>query len=736
MSIPRRQTQRCCSGPPFTGSILSTCKLLIFLLALSGRTQVQAQRDNSQCHNDLYSADQNGDGMVNGAEYVEFCRLRLEDRLSIYPDGHVYDISSAPIQSFVSLPPSLQSNFYLLACLCSRYNFDDIFADKSKCCVGDNAHLSVVPSIDSEVMNAEELEYSSRVCAFTNRVVDQVILTLDKLPTAEPTNKPTSLPPTLSPTERPSIRTSEPTATPTATPTVAPTMKATSATSLPKNDTAVDPTVVTVITSYSILVEEKDLAVNSLNDIYDDSVRAMDVVASEVMYELWMESDQSPDSSVFADKISAMPPTSIEKLFEVGFTSNPNLVEMPSETEDKLLKVFAGGPCPIAMEAGENDIKYDCFEVRSEIPLRVYLDDELMEAGITLDDAKNYYLEALEKQILGGKLADVHEEFVVNSSVIVATGQIVSEDVVVTPPTKGRNGIIVGVVTGVLILVLILLWYFLRRRKRIQSGDDKDTVANPDEDPEAKFSPEKKSSQGTALQWQQHRSPNKTVPYFGDSSPRSVPSGDDGKSIISAESEAGWSDVYTNSMGSVSDDGLTLDSPPSKPSSPAGLMSLSAGPTSIPIETETSSASSPVKQSQIPVVASPITPNKPTSLDGQSSTTAVSPITPKSIQVLDGTTSDNDDEFMVHEDFSDEEDGGKSPKQSQKKESPETFRAKIKEMIERIVPEEIDQLDQMIAEFKGREDELVNTLLAMEKRTLAQWRSKKPKSTEEGSELT
>ena len=91
---------------------------------------------------------------------------------------------------------------------------------------------------------------------------------------------------------------------------------------------------------------------------------------------------------------------------------------------------------------------------------------------------------------------------------------------------------------------------------------------------------------------------------------------------------------------------------------------------------------------------------------------------------------------MIHEDFSDEEESGKSPKLSQKKESPKDFRAKIKEMIERIVPEEIDRLDKMIAEFKGREDELVNTLLAMEKRTLAQWRVKKSKSADEGSELT
>ena len=692
---------------------------------------MNAQTDNSQCHSDLYLSDQNGDGRVDNEEYVEFCRLRLQERLEIYPEGYTYDIESAPIETFVLLPSNLQSTFYWLACLCSRYNFDDIFADKSKCCVGANAHLSVVPSINSEVMDPEESEYSSRVCTFTNRAVDQIITTLERIPTQTPTNKPTSLPPTHSPTESPSLRTPEPTMTPTIQPSSAPTINATS----------VDPTDFTVMTSYSILVEEKDLDVKSITDIYDDSIRAMDVTAGEVMYELWLESGKVDDWSIFSDKLWVMPPTSIDTFEEVGFTDDPELVEIPSEDGDKMLKVFARGPCPIEMETDENGAKHNCFEITAVIPLRLNIEGGKTSSVTDVQIEK--FLKKLEKLALQGKLAEVHEEFIEETSVIMATGQIVSEDINVTPPpTRGKIGIIVGVVIAVLVLLLIFFWYMQRRRKRIQSGDDKDTVENPEEDPEAKFSPGKKSSQGSALQFQQHRTPNKTVPYFGDLSPKSVPSADDGKSLggISAESEAGWSDVYTNSMGSVSDDGLeTLDSPPSKPSSPAGpsLTSLSAEPTTAPpIYTETSSGSSPVKPSQIPVAASPLTPPRPTSPAGPSSTTAVSPVTPKSIQVLDETTSDNDDEMMIHEDFSDEEESGKSPKLSQKKESPKDFRAKIKEMIERIVPEEIDQLDKMIAEFKGREDELVNTLLAMEKRTLAQWRVKKSKSADEGSELT
>ena len=89
---------------------LSTCKLLIFLLAVSGRNRVNAQTDNSQCHNDLYLSDQNGDGRVDNEEYVEFCRLRLQERLEIYPEGYTYDIESAPIETKTAPPhPALKA---------------------------------------------------------------------------------------------------------------------------------------------------------------------------------------------------------------------------------------------------------------------------------------------------------------------------------------------------------------------------------------------------------------------------------------------------------------------------------------------------------------------------------------------------------------------------------------------------------------------------------------------------
>ena len=52
--------------------------------------------------------------------------------------------------------------------------------------------------------------------------------------------------------------------------------------------------------------------------------------------------------------------------------------------------------------------------------------------------------------------------------------------------------------------------------------------------------------------------------------------------------------------------------------------------------------------------------------------------------------------------------------------STEEFRSKIFSLVERIIPEEIDQADEMISQFSGREDELIQTLSAMKERKVAQ----------------
>lgn len=58
-----------------------------------------------------------------------------------------------------------------------------------------------------------------------------------------------------------------------------------------------------------------------------------------------------------------------------------------------------------------------------------------------------------------------------------------------------------------------------------------------------------------------------------------------------------------------------------------------------------------------------------------------------------------------------------SPSKVQKREE---IRAEVESLVQRVVPEEIDNVDEMMLQFKGREEELVETLRTMQERQVAQ----------------
>lgn len=781
----RASRKRCFSyvPSPFPFSIAYLCKLLLFLLAIGDRTcnlWVRAQSDNSFCHEALHLSDENGDGKVQAEEYVEFCRLRLEQRLQSQVD-YTYDTSSSTISTFVLLPFSLQSNFYTLACLCSRYEFVDAISDKSTCCVGDNAHLSIVSigsSGDEEILDDDESMYINLICSFTNRAIDDVISTMEvipatPIPTALPTNTPNTVAPSTRPTTRPSMRTVQPTITPTIHPTISPTIAQTNAsivapsmeptfsptfsptllsTTFPPTSGATSggqPTNVTIETSYSILVEKKQrMTVDYVFDIRNDCIEAMDSLASLVAFQLWNDERN----------IIVKLPTAAQ-IEDTGFTSTPDLVDNDFDSDngngdkDETDKIFAGGPCPTEMMLNEDGQQFNCLDVRASITLQITIDDDFIESGTSAYEAGDIFLDALERQILRGELALLHKSFLQNSTVIMATGQTV-HFTNTNSKKPVRVGLIVGLVAGGLLLILIIVHLcILRRRRRSHPSDEKETIGEEDLESKggpspgkrgknqkvklstATDSPDAANSKTTAsivqskvgrqqqeLTHNEHGGKNslthKAVPYFqSDTSPGSTVYVDDAKSTggVSAESDAGWSEAY-----SASDDGVSdPESPPGSgsPNRPPSLMSLSMGPTAAVADIDDNGVS-PIKDSQKPITVTPTTPTSPKS---DTFIAPISPITPKSIQLLEEATSDDDDEILIHEDNSDDEgDHDKNESHYHHKQSPEDFRADVYALLERIVPEEIDQIDDMISQFKNREGELIDTLLAMEKRALAQ----------------
>jgi hypothetical protein len=83
---------------------------------------------------------------------------------------------------------------------------------------------------------------------------------------------------------------------------------------------------------------------------------------------------------------------------------------------------------------------------------------------------------------------------------------------------------------------------------------------------------------------------------------------------------------------------------------------------------------------------------------------------------------------IVHEDNSDDDEGSSSPMKAVgqtfvarggAKISQDEFRSKVLDLVKEVVPEEVDNVDEMIEQFKGREADLLDTLNAMQSRASA-----------------
>jgi len=109
------------------------------------------------------------------------------------------------------------------------------------------------------------------------------------------------------------------------------------------------------------------------------------------------------------------------------------------------------------------------------------------------------------------------------------------------------------------------------------------------------------------------------------------------------------------------------------------------------------------------------------------------------------TVEGTEDDFMVHEDNdSDDEAGYSESNHSSRSESApangdrnsqEKLRAEIRSLVELVVPEEVDHVDEMLQQFAGREDELVDTLVTMQERAEARKASKGAQSLAKGKIL-
>jgi hypothetical protein len=876
----------------------------------------QSGHSQSSCSENLYVSDANGDRKVDSEEYVTFVQLEG-------PEEFLSNVSS-----FVELPVTLQSNFFTLACLC-RTQSGDSGDDNNGCCLGDNAHLNSNGTAPDEIPTLEQENYFLLVCELTARSIEMTTAT-DGPTEHEISSEPPSMIPSQAPTPVPSIPETEPPMT--VTPSNIPTLNTTMIPSESPASTTTQPTItlpptpfldpsnVLVRTSYSIVVPNGRLQDIPYSSYESDLIAAMDVVAQSVadnwndvaaktstpsgeqgkrnwrqlaLQEKVLKYHDRPwhQFQRFLEEIVVNVPTEIVQVFNVGFTSTPQLMGGK----------FMRGPCPYDLGNPTTDL---CQEVMASIVLD-------LSSSENSDPLQLYglFLAAIDRAILEGELAVALVEVNPDAPVEIASGQ---ESQGGPPPTenptnaptnsatddgdtsRGLSGsAILGISTGS-VLLFILIWYVLsfqrkyeqkirqkkeaarqlrekasqkplndpeaalpfdeydsdndgdvgepimanNQKKLLISDGEVSTVATTVADDDAQTKPTQ-SNLGQQLVDEEKRPEEEeeedltenveddpvsllavAVPYITspqrekdkiDVQPRIeiegsehvVPHGllipPESRSIgnISHESEAGWSEAYTSSIGSVSDDELLPDPPRRIPTLGQQMVSI---PPNSPLAQSTlkgqrvtaeekfeelecaimagdwamvGAAAAALANIQDTQSKSEVSKSTMTARSGMSSSYSQNwrnKIDSEKVDQLNKLIEQGDwdgvilaaatfeadangasnsfplgnpivpssdgsyGELMVHEDDSDEEGSGRDYQYSEAnqsslrssrnsnpcpKRSPEEVRAEIAALVEEVIPEELDHVDDMIEQFAGRENELLETLTTMQERSRA-----------------
>ena len=127
--------------------------------------------DVEKCYSSIDVADADPrDGRLTSEEYVTFTR-------NLAPDGLL-----GPDDTFIDFPLVLQSNYFVLACLCDTN-------ENPLCCVGDNAHIPTSGTGTGDTPTEDEISFLFLVCWLTQSSIDRYAATV--LPTASPTLSPT-----------------------------------------------------------------------------------------------------------------------------------------------------------------------------------------------------------------------------------------------------------------------------------------------------------------------------------------------------------------------------------------------------------------------------------------------------------------------------------------------------------------------------------------------------------------
>ncbi|OEU13943.1 hypothetical protein FRACYDRAFT_262438 [Fragilariopsis cylindrus CCMP1102] len=645
--------------------------------------------NNNDCYDDMYTSDENGDGKIDSEEYVEFSRRRLQSSLiTMYyddrdDDEYVQDeldlLLSSDYESFTQLPSVLQQNWFILACLCSRYQFnnnvdddDNNNIDNGFCCVGDNAHLYVTTAADGgieTVTNDKELMYINLVCDFTQRAVDDVIsntITIEE-PSSTPsiiTNSPTTSSPTKSPTLSPT--TSSPTKSPTLSPTSSsPTKSPTLSPTRNPQTIAPTPSPTPTSTGSRPSIEPTTIETNTTtmpttiesNKTTMPTTTVMPTIAPTIFPVPSLLQPPSPSQS-------SSSPSSSTTLFELSI----GIIVVIIAGGLLLIMILIQALVLITTRDYRRSRKYpadldndDANDNKEDDP----------ETGLPLPSSKS---SGKKKESTTNEEEDIGT--VVTTPSTINTGLLTAEEEAGTPPhsTSSSSSIVQQSNLG-------------QQQQQQNEINQQQVEVEVEMEMEMEVEMNDQQSDNNILV-------TNSIPYIPHADTNTSIISDDAKSTgcVSHESDAGWSEAYTSSVESVSDDDDEISF-----KSNHNDHDLSEGP--VPAITATISTDEEGDNNNLglsSIIATTAMDNtENTTPPDESITATTTTAIPKSR--LDCWKINNNNVR-----------------------SPEEFRAEVYALIERVIPEEIDQADDMIAQFTDREDELLQTLVAMGKRASAQ----------------
>eukprot|EP00542_Grammatophora_oceanica_P016485 CAMPEP_0194026742 /NCGR_PEP_ID=MMETSP0009_2-20130614/1028_1 /TAXON_ID=210454 /ORGANISM="Grammatophora oceanica, Strain CCMP 410" /LENGTH=1050 /DNA_ID=CAMNT_0038665585 /DNA_START=215 /DNA_END=3367 /DNA_ORIENTATION=+ len=726
-----------------SGVVSSIRPLLLFIALFAGQLTTTAGQDDTltvgpfvdtdSCYAAMLDADVDGDRALSGDEYVTMVQ-------DLGPPGFMDDVTG-----FDDMPLALQGTFNSLACMCSGVD----------CCVGDNAQLSTVGAAPGDNATDSQTSFLFSVCMQTEISIEFV------LGSPAPSFSPTSSP-SAAPTETPEEPSAEPTVTPDA-PTVSPTGSPAPSTQVPTAAPTLQPTT----TAFPSVSPTSTIPPTGPPSAAPSSPTVVPVMA---LYDIIISPTAAPESYVpgLIAAMDQLAPEVADETFPLqSVRSRRNRRLVVSIALPTQIVGIIPDNCPDGISAGDRV----CRGVTQSVSMVLTTEDSQTSSAA--------YKDALQRAIAEGRLNTLLVELnpstpveVIDNNTPIAPTPPAASPPSPTPVTSS-SGLSAGAISGIAIgaAAIVIIGGLLLMRRKGEDKEAEDTSYFPGTSTQAlqQDQVDRDIASAAAL--------GATAANYGKKGDKSMFSSDsenppdalavnesnDSSSNAGSSgwsSSAGVSSLNTGSVDSVGDvpPGTSLaamaaagaaagsrDRVPDLPEVTRGdldtaieagdwaAVGATAALLAAASDSQSFSSRSRASASRGGSSLSSMDAARAAELDhlvdagdwegvvlaaakfeasedagsSKHSGSGTGGSATGSSAYSKGSTGDNSRSTSLSE----------SPSKAQKRDE---IREEVEALVRRVVPEEIDNVDEMMLQFKGREEELVETLRTMQERQVAQ----------------